>query len=208
VESEHPADEPPAPEAPNDPGSGSAPLVGRDASTVFPPVGGEPSDEPLDERVERELARRAARYERWRRKRRRRLAAFWVVFLLILVGGVAAGFALFGGGDDDSTSAATTTAVPSDLPNIPPAKLYKVTDGVNIRSGPGTTFRAVGTVETGFEVLVICQAEGENVNGPVGPSNKWLYVQYNDVNGYVTSQYVAVGPAINDLKVIGPCPRR
>jgi uncharacterized protein YgiM (DUF1202 family) len=193
VEPEHPADEPLLADEP------AAPRAGD--------LDDELDEEPLDERVEREIARRSARYQRWRRKRRRHLIAFWLLFLLLVVGGIAAAFALAGGSDEGSARApTTTTAAGSDLPDIPPAKSYKVTDGVNIRSGPGTTYRAVGTVETGFEVLVICQIDGQAVNGPVGPSNKWLYVLSNGINGYVTAQYVAVGPAINDTTVIGECP--
>jgi hypothetical protein len=63
----------------------------------------------------------------------------------------------------------------------------------------------LGTVEIGFEVQVVCVTTGESVNGPLGPTNKWLRVTYKELNGYVTSQYVAVGPAINDPTVIGVC---
>jgi hypothetical protein len=196
VEPKHPAEDHPTDE----------PLTGEPPAGE--PLTAEPvDDEPLDERVEREIARRAARYDRWRRKRRRRIVAFWLVFLLVLFGGVAAGFALFGSDDSERPRlTATSTTAAAGLPNIPPAKLYKVTDGVNIRSGPGTTYRTVGTVETGYEVLVICQIEGQSVNGPVGPSSKWLYILFNGVNGYVTAQYVATGGATNDPTVIGPCP--
>jgi uncharacterized protein YraI len=76
---------------------------------------------------------------------------------------------------------------------------------VNIRSGPATTFPVLGTIETGFEVLVVCVTNGETVNGPLGPTSKWLRVMYKELNGYVTSQYVSVGTAINDPSVIGTC---
>ena len=76
---------------------------------------------------------------------------------------------------------------------------------MNVRSGPGTTYPVLGTVETGFEVLVVCVIDGENVPGPVGASNKWLRVMYNELSGYVTSLYVATGTAINDPSVIGVC---
>jgi uncharacterized protein YgiM (DUF1202 family) len=88
---------------------------------------------------------------------------------------------------------------------IPVFRSYKVTDGVNIRSGPATTFPVLGTVEIGFEVQVVCVTTGESVNGPLGPNNKWLRVMYKELNGYITSQYVSVGTAINDPTVIGTC---
>jgi hypothetical protein len=192
VETEHPADEP---------------LVADEPEVDEPLLADEPdNDEPLDERVEREIVRRAARYERYRRKRRRRIVAFWVLFLLLLGGGAAAAFALVGPGGDDSSQVASTTTLASGLPNIPSAKLYKVTTGVNVRSGPGTNYRALGAVETGFEVLVICQIDGQVVNGPNGQSNKWLYVDHNGIKGYVTAQYVAIGAALNDPKVTAVCP--
>ena len=181
VETEHPADEPLLADEPDD-------------------------DEPLDERVEREIARRSARYERYRRKRRRRIIAFWILFLLLVAGGAAAVFALVGSGDDGAPRVAPTTTVGSGLPNIPPAKLYKVTTGVNVRSGPGTTYRALGAVETGVEVLVICQIDGQAVNGPAGPTNKWLYVDHNGIKGYITAQYVAMGAALDDPTVTAVCP--
>jgi uncharacterized protein YgiM (DUF1202 family) len=181
VETEHPADEP---------------LLADELD----------DDEPLDERVEREIARRSARYERYRRKRRRRIIAFWVLFLLVLGGGAAAALTLFGSGDDDAPRVAPTTTAAPGFPNIPSAKLYKVTTGVNVRSGPGTTYRALGAVETGVEVLVYCQIDGQVVNGPAGATNQWLYVDHNGIKGYVTAQYVAMGAALDDPTVTAVCP--
>jgi hypothetical protein len=150
---------------------------------------------------------------------RRRRAAFWVLFTILVLGGVGAGAVLLGSNDSgtssnvngstnggsssqDGNGSATTTTVAGTLPAF---HSFKVTDGVNVRSGPGTTYPVLGTVETGFEVLVVCVIDGENVPGPVGASNKWLRVMYNELNGYVTSLYVATGTAINDPSVIGVC---
>ena len=81
-----------------------------------------------------------------------------------------------------------------------------MTDGVNVRSGPGTSYSILGTVETGYEVIVVCVIDGEVVDGPLGPTNKWLRIQLNAITGYVTCEYVATAGAINDPAVIGICP--
>ena len=77
---------------------------------------------------------------------------------------------------------------------------------MNVRSGPGRNFAVLGTVETGYEVLVICAVDGESIDGPIGPTTKWLRIDLKALKGYVTNEYVATGPAINDPAVIGTCP--
>ena len=110
---------------------------------------------------------------------------------------------------------ATTTTVKgakrgptTTLPPLPPPKPFKITvgTGVNVRVGPGTTYKVVGTVETGIEVLVVCEVDGEAVDGPIGATTKWLRITYNDLTGYVTAQFVSTGAALNDPTAIGPCP--
>ncbi len=112
--------------------------------------------------------------------------------------------------------AATTTTVKDSkrggptttLPPLPPPKPFKITagTGVDVRVGPGTTYKVVGTVETGIEVLVVCEVDGEAVDGPIGATTKWLRITYNDLTGYVTAQFVSTGAALNDPTAIGPCP--
>jgi LasA protease len=87
----------------------------------------------------------------------------------------------------------------------PPAGPFRITDGVNVRAGPGTSYPAVGTIELGFEVLVACAIEGEAVDGPSGPTNLWLRIAGGDLAGYVTSEYVATGAALADRSVIPLC---
>jgi len=141
--------------------------------------------------------------------------AFAVLFLVIVLIGLGAGAALFGVDSDDITgdssddvsaagegSTSTTTTVPA----LPAPHPYKVTDGVNVRSGPGTSYAILGTVETGYDVTVVCSIDGELVDGPFGPTNKWLRIELDAMQGYVTSEYVATGGAINDPAVIGTCP--
>jgi hypothetical protein len=150
-------------------------------------------------------------------RRKRRGIAFAVALLVIILIGLGAGAALFGVDSDDITGnksgdvaapgdeseASSTTTTVDPLSGWRP---YKVTDGVNVRSGPGRTFAVLGTIETGFDVLVICQIDGESVTGPLGPTTKWVRIAFNGAKGYITSAYVATGPAINDPTIIGICP--
>lgn len=135
-----------------------------------------------------------------------------MLFTVVVLVGVGAGAVLFGSNANDSNddgSSSQDGSSPSSTTTtqllIPSLRSYKVTTGVNVRSGPGTTYSVVGTVETGYEVLAVCVIDGETIPGPLGPSNKWLRVAFNQLTGYITSQYVAVGTAINDPSVIPVC---
>jgi uncharacterized protein YgiM (DUF1202 family) len=142
---------------------------------------------------------RRVRRRRWRRA---------LGVLAFAIAAVAIGTLAFkelagpGSGGDAAAPEATSTTLVSTLP---PAGPYKVTDGLNVRTGPGRTFPTVGTIELGKEVMVACVIEGETVDGPNGPTTKWLRVTAANVTGYVTSQYVATGAAVNDPAVIPRC---
>lgn len=59
-------------------------------------------------------------------------------------------------------------------------------DTVRIRKGPGTSYDAIKTVNTGTPIVVLDKTlyEGD------GCSKKWLKVNYKDKEGYVCSKYV------------------
>ena len=149
-----------------------------------------------------------------RPRRKHHGLAFAVLFLIIVLIGLGAGAALFGVDAEDITgdksgdvsTAGETTSTTTTIPPLPVPRPYKVTDGVNVRSGPGTSYSILGTVETGYEVSVVCVIDGEVIDGPLGPTNKWLRIQLNAITGYVTAEYVATGGAIGDPAVIGICP--
>jgi Bacterial SH3 domain len=162
------------------------------------------------------LSPRAARA----RRRRRRRAFGTVVFVLVAIGVLAAAyFAVSGSGDSGSSGrsadassgsgpgagaaagATTTTITPP-----PPAGPFVLTDGVNVRTGPGTTFPSLGTISTGNQVMVVCVVDGQTVDGPKGPTNKWVKITGTNPAGFVTDQYVDTGAAIGDPKVIPVCP--
>ena len=43
----------------------------------------------------------------------------------------------------------------------------------NLRSGPGTNYRKVGTIGGGYTVVITCQERGEAVTGPYGTTRLW-----------------------------------
>jgi hypothetical protein len=154
------------------------------------------SPAPAADEPTRRLAR--ARRRRWRRR------IGTLLFLLVAVGVFGLAYLSFANDDDEDT---TTTTV--DLaPTTTVAKVlgpYKVTTGVNVRQGPGTTFATVGTVETGKTVMVECVAEGQSVTGSTGPSTQWLKLTGDGPLGFVTVVYVAVGDDLRTNK-IPACP--
>ena len=148
-----------------------------------------------------DLRERRLRRAQWHRRRRWiGFAAFLVVAAVVL--GLA--YASISGGDDGAGVTASST-IATTTPPIPPAGPYKVTDGVNVRTGPATTYPSVGTIELGKEVMVTCVAIGQTVTGPHGAVSTWVHVTAPGIEGFVTSQYVATGPAIDDPHVIPPC---
>ena len=80
-----------------------------------------------------------------------------------------------------------------------------MTDGLNLRSGPGSSFSSLGNIETGFEVKVMCVTDGEPVSGPLGRSTKWLRVEFWGPPAYVTAEYVATGADLQSPTIIPPC---
>jgi hypothetical protein len=143
---------------------------------------------------------RRSRRVRWHRRRR------WIgflVFTLVAAGVLGLAYTTVSGGDDPASVTATVLA--TTTPPVPPAGPFAVTAGVNVRSGPGTTYPSVGTVDAGKPVMVTCVATGETIDGPRGSVNTWVRVTAPGVTGFVTSQYVATGAAISDPHVIPPC---
>ena len=137
-------------------------------------------------------------------------AEIWIVVaLLALIGvGFAAAIVLKGSGSSpraDRHVVTTTTTRPAST--LPAPRLYKVTDGVNVRTGPGTTFKTIGVVEQGHEVLVVCVVDGETVSGPLGSSSQWLRVTTDGSQGYVTALYVDTRNDLANSSIVAPCPK-
>ncbi|MGC5540429.1 SH3 domain-containing protein [Streptomyces griseus] len=69
---------------------------------------------------------------------------------------------------------------------------YPIAPGyrVNVRTGPGTSYRIVRTLPYGQKIPIYCQKPGERVTGPYGTSNLWD----NIANGqFVSDAYVYTG---------------
>ncbi|MGR8009087.1 SH3 domain-containing protein [Streptomyces hypolithicus] len=78
---------------------------------------------------------------------------------------------------------------------------YPVAPGyrVNVRSGPGTTYRIVKTLPYGARVPINCQCPGTTESGPYGTTNLWS----NIGNGqFVSDAYINTG---SDGYVAGRC---
>ena len=138
-----------------------------------------------------------------RRRRRRRIGAA----IFVIVAGAVLATAYFaiagGGGDSPDESAGTSTTQPAATTTTALAFAggYKVTTGVNIRQGPGTTFPTVGTVEQGRTILVLCVVNGELVNAPSGPNQQWLKMTGFGPSGYVSAAFVTTGDDLRNNKI-------
>jgi hypothetical protein len=144
-----------------------------------------------------------ARQARARRRRHRRVLGTLLFFAVAIGIFAAAYFVLI---DDDSSDRGAATATSAGVTSTtvhPAAGPYRVTTGVNVRKGPGTTFPTVGTIETGHVVFVSCVVDGEPVDAPTGPVTKWLRLTGFGPVGYLTVAYVDVG---DDLSVEGKIP--
>ncbi|MDD4067122.1 MAG: SH3 domain-containing protein [Clostridia bacterium] len=74
-------------------------------------------------------------------------------------------------------------------------KLVSVSSKLNVRNGPGTSYSIVGKLNNGAKVKII------------DTNNKWEKIQYNDIEGWVLSEYLYVSQIIktdplNNVKVI------
>jgi uncharacterized protein YraI len=78
---------------------------------------------------------------------------------------------------------------------------YPIAPGcrVNVRSGPGTSYRIVRVLPDGSRVPVYCQRPGEKITGPCGTSNLWDNIGSGE---YVSDAYVKTG---SDGYVARPC---
>jgi hypothetical protein len=163
-------------------------------------------EEPWGDETSTRTERNPRQVRARRRRRRRRFGV--VVFLAVAVGVFVAAYVGLAGNDNSSdtttgqsviaAAATTTTAVKSFGP-------YKVTTGVHVRQGAGTSFPAVGTIEVGHEVFVACYVDGEVVASPNGPIPQWLKLTGFGPHGWVTALYVSTGDDLTNNR-IPPCP--
>lgn len=90
------------------------------------------------------------------------------------------------GAAEAAESTRTAAAAPASSHRYPIAPGYRV----NVRTGPGTSYRIVRTLPLGMRVPIYCQKPGERVTGPYGTSNLWC----NIANGeFISDTYVLTG---------------
>lgn len=86
----------------------------------------------------------------------------------------------------EGTAAALEVETTASGTRYPIAPGYRV----NVRTGPGTSYRIVRTLPYGQKIPIYCQKPGERVTGPYGTSNLWD----NIANGqFVSDAYVYTG---------------
>ncbi|WP_374404329.1 hypothetical protein [Streptomyces sp. 35G-GA-8] len=103
--------------------------------------------------------------------------------------GIAGGDVVGGAGEAAAEPRLAETAVAVETMA---AKRYAVHPDyrVNVRSGPGTSYRLVKVLPYGASVPINCQKPGEWVSGPYGTTNLWD----NIANGqFVSDAYVYTG---------------
>jgi hypothetical protein len=61
---------------------------------------------------------------------------------------------------------------------------------LTVRSGPGTSYAAVGTVADGTTVTITCQIRGESITGTYGTTNLWDRI---GTGRYISDAYVYTG---------------
>ncbi|WP_030785603.1 SH3 domain-containing protein [Streptomyces sp. NRRL S-920] len=69
-------------------------------------------------------------------------------------------------------------------------RTYVVAADVNVRSGPGSSYRKVGRLSAGARVTIQCQKPGETVTGPTGTSKLWDRI---GSGRYISDTYVRTG---------------
>ncbi|MFJ7272750.1 peptidase [Streptomyces sp. NPDC099050] len=74
----------------------------------------------------------------------------------------------------------------SGYPTFPVAPGYRV----NVRSGPGTNFAIIDTLQLGASVSIRCQCEGTTITGPYGTTSIWDCIGNSR---FVSDAYVKTG---------------
>jgi len=141
----------------------------------------------------------------WRRRRRwiGTLAFLAVVAVLAVV--VAATLGGDGGSGGSAGGIHAARSASSTTSTLPPAGPYRVNGGLNVRSGPGAAYPVIGTLELGAMVKIACVADGDQVTGTSGTTNKWLRLWLIGPTSYVSAAYVGVGNDVANPQVIPVC---
>ncbi|MFE2673948.1 SH3 domain-containing protein [Streptomyces hygroscopicus] len=101
----------------------------------------------------------------------------------------------------DVTAATDATDATATAGSTAAAVTYPIAPGyqVNVRSGPGTTYKVVKVLPYNSRVPIRCQRHGQKVSGPYGTSDIWDSIAPGQ---YVSDTYVRTG---SDGFVAAPC---
>ncbi|WP_435845509.1 SH3 domain-containing protein [Streptomyces hygroscopicus] len=101
----------------------------------------------------------------------------------------------------DVTAATAATDATATAGSTAAAVTYPIAPGyqVNVRSGPGTTYKVVKVLPYNSRVPIRCQRHGQKVSGPYGTSDIWDSIAPGQ---YVSDTYVRTG---SDGFVAAPC---
>jgi len=80
-----------------------------------------------------------------------------------------------------------------------PGRINTAGAPLNVRAGPSTNYRIVGTVTDGTHVTIRCQKHGQRITGTYGTTDLWDKIG----SGYVSDAYVYTG---SDGRVAPLCP--
>ncbi|TPB27153.1 hypothetical protein DIJ63_39030, partial [Burkholderia pseudomallei] len=69
--------------------------------------------------------------------------------------------------------------LPPTKPDEPIKIMYTITESLNVRTGPGTSYDKIGTLSKGSKVEVVEESDG------------WSKIKFNDGYGYVSTNYLS-----------------
>ena len=72
---------------------------------------------------------------------------------------------------------------------------------LNVRTGPSNIYNSVGCLADGTPVDIVCQTEGETIDGQWGPTDLWDYLD-SPASGFVGDGFVNTG---TNHPVAPPC---
>ncbi|CAG9368252.1 SH3 domain-containing protein [Clostridium perfringens] len=71
------------------------------------------------------------------------------------------------------------------------------TSALNVRSGPGTTYRAIGTLKLGNRVTILAKTK------PAGETKDWYKISFNYGSGYIRSDFVKLDSSEINYNAVG-----
>ena len=90
------------------------------------------------------------------------------------------------GGNGGSGSSETPYNATGEIINVEPTSI------LNVRSGPGTSYDAIGTLKLGNKVTIVAKTR------PAGETKDWYKISFNSGYGYVRSDFVKISSSEGD----------